>query len=104
MARTTMTDETSFSINAGMLNRRAIVYTRRKINDPSTIPTALTKIPPFPRRVPPIKREARAIVTIPCSILISTAFCDCERRQPDNAVNALAIHNPITVVNAGFID
>ena len=31
----------------------------------STIPTALTKIPPCPRIVPPIRRDASAIVTIP---------------------------------------
>ena len=67
---------TSFSINAGMLNLSATVYTRRKIKDPSTMPTALTKIPPLPRIVPPISREASAMVTIPCPILISTDFCD----------------------------
>lgn len=58
-----MTEDTSFNINAGILNRSAIVYTRRKINEPRTIPTALTKIPPCPRIVPPISRDASAIVT-----------------------------------------
>ena len=76
IASTTITEDTSFSINAGILNLSATVYTRRKINEPSTIPTALTKIPPLPRIVPPISREASAIVTIPCPILMSTDFCD----------------------------
>ena len=45
IASTTITEDTSFSINAGILNRSAMVYTRRKIKEPSTIP-ALTKNPP----------------------------------------------------------
>ena len=99
-----MTEDTSFNINAGILNRSAIVYTRRKINEPRTIPTALTKIPPRPRIVPPISRDASAIVTIPWPILISTDFCDWDKRHPESAVNAFATQRPITVVNTGLIE
>ena len=60
-----MTIEENLALAAGILNRSAMVYTRRKIKEPSTIPTALTKIPPCPRRVPPISKDASAMVTIP---------------------------------------
>ena len=74
------------------------------MKDPRTIPTALTKIPPLPRIVPPISREASAIVTIPCPILMSTDFCDWDNRHPESAVKEFATQRPTIVVNTGLMD
>ena len=48
--------------------------------------------------------EARAMVTMPVPMFISTAFCDCASRQPDSAVNEPAMHRPTMVVKAVLID
>ena len=44
------------------------------------------------------------MVTMPVPMFISTAFCDCASRQPDSAVNEPAMHRPMMVVKAVFID
>ena len=74
MASTTMTDDTSFSMKAGIFKRRAIVYTRRKIIAPSTTPISRFKIPPRPIIVPPMSSAERSMVTIPVPRFMSRAF------------------------------
>ena len=54
--------------------------------------------------VPPMRSEARAIVTMPVPRLMSTAFWDCAIRQPERPVRAFAAQRPTVVVNAGFTD
>ena len=44
------------------------------------------------------------MVTIPCPMLISTDFCDWDRRHPESAVNAFATQRPIIVVKTGLME
>ena len=104
IASTTITEETSLSMNAGMFSRSATVYTRRKMTAPSTTPTARLNTPPRPMTVLPMSSDASAIVTMPVPRLMSTAFCACAIRQPDSAVSEFATHSPTVVVNAGLMD
>ena len=98
----TITDDTSFSIYAGMLNLKAIVYTSLKIKAPSTVPIMRKPILLLLINVLPIRSDARATVTIPEPISILTDFWDWARRQPDNAVKALDTHKPTIVVITGL--
>ena len=47
MASTTITEDTSFSMKAGISSRRAMVYTRRKAKAPTTMPMARLRMLPF---------------------------------------------------------
>ena len=64
------------SIEAGISNLKAIAYIILKIIEPRTTPIARFGIPPLPMKVPPIRRLARAIVTIPEPMSIFTDFWD----------------------------
>ena len=48
--------------------------------------------------------DARATVTMPVPVSMLTDFCICARRQPESAVNELAMQSPIIVVITGFIE
>ena len=61
-------------------------------------------MPPLPMKALPIRSDASATVTMPEPMSILTDFWDCAIRHPDSAVNALAMHRPITVITAGLID
>ena len=100
----TITEEISFSMYAGRLKRRATVYTRRKMNAPTTAPTALFRIEPFPMNALPISREARAMVTMPLPMVTFTDFWLWARRHPDRAVKEEDMQRPTMVVKAGLMD
>ena len=71
---------------------------------PITTPIALFVIPPFPIKALPIRREAKAIVTIPDPMVTFTDFWLWANKHPERAVKDEEIHSPIIVVKAGFID
>ena len=71
---------------------------------PTTTPIALFVIPPLPMKALPIKREAKAIVTIPDPMVTFTDFWLWANKHPERAVKDEEIHSPIIVVKAGFID
>ena len=48
--------------------------------------------------------DARAMVTMPCPMLISTDFWAWASRQPDRAVMAPEMHRPTVVVKAGLME
>lgn len=100
----TITDETNLSMNAGRLNRSAMVYTRRNTNAPTTMPKIRSGILPLPKNAPPMRSDASATVTMPVPISMLTDFCDCASKQPESAVNALEMHRPMMVVLTGLMD
>ena len=71
---------------------------------PRTTPMALFVMPPFPMKALPIKREARAMVTIPEPMVTFTDFWLWARRHPERAVKEDEIQRPIIVVKAGLMD
>ena len=104
MASTTMTEDTSLSMKAGISSRRAMVYTRRKAKAPTTMPRARFRMLPLPKSTCPMSREARAMVTMPVPMSMLTDFWLCASRQPDRPVKALATHRPTMVVKAGLME
>ena len=74
MASTTITEDTSFSMKAGISSRRAMVYTMRKAKAPTTMPTARLRMLPLPSSTCPMSREARAMVTMPVPMSMLTDF------------------------------
>ena len=91
-------------MKAGILKRRAMVYTKRNRKAPSTAPTARTGIFPLPRKALPISSEARAMVTMPVPISMFTDFWLWASRQPDSPVKALEMQRPTMVVKAGLME
>ena len=71
---------------------------------PNTTPIALFVIPPFPMKALPMRREARAMVTIPDPMVTFTDFWLCANKHPESAVKDEEIQRPIIVVKAGLID
>ena len=105
IAMITMTADTSLSMYAGMLNLSAMAYTSWKMMAPRTAPTARNGIFLLAlMKIPPIRREARAMVTRPDPMSALTDFWLCASRHPERAVSDPDMHSPTVVVKAGLME